>query len=197
MPYTQNIIIILFASLFVVGLWYTDKEIKNIQANIKIIQNMLKVVLSNQNSLLKEHNPIDTYNQMNDYIPYPTETVIQPPESVMQLHSIAEIDENDDKNILTDVCDGDNKQIFESINSHEIITEVTNESILNNESVSIDEQLVTNDELPVFTDDPEPEPETIDVTETTDKQTMSDSVVPSDTAPKKKRQYRKKVNITV
>ena len=37
----QSIIVLLVASFFVVAVWYLDREVKNIHANIKIIQNAM------------------------------------------------------------------------------------------------------------------------------------------------------------
>ena len=70
----QNIIALVFASIVVLSMWYFDKETKNLHANIKIIQNMLKVVISNQQQQLNLHqNDIDPHNfqeEQRQYIPY-------------------------------------------------------------------------------------------------------------------------------
>ena len=71
----QNIIALVFASIVVLSMWYFDKETKNIHANIKIIQNMLKVVISNQQQQLNLHeNVVDPPNNFQEeqrqYIPY-------------------------------------------------------------------------------------------------------------------------------
>lgn len=46
----QSMVILMAASFFVVVIWYIDKELKSVHANIKIIQNMLKTVIANQNN---------------------------------------------------------------------------------------------------------------------------------------------------
>ena len=71
----QNIIALVFASIVVLSMWYFDKETKNIHANIKIIQNMLKVVISNQQEQLNlHHNNVDSQHSFQEeqrqYIPY-------------------------------------------------------------------------------------------------------------------------------
>lgn len=56
----QSLIVLLIASMVVVAMWYADREVKTLHANIKIIQNMLKIVLSNQNQtpiLTQPFNP--------------------------------------------------------------------------------------------------------------------------------------------
>ena len=69
----QNIVALVFASIVVLSMWYFDKETKNIHANIKIIQNMLKVVISNQQqhlNLQNSHTPGFLQEEQRQYIPY-------------------------------------------------------------------------------------------------------------------------------
>ena len=202
MPYTQNIVIILFASLFVVGLWYTDKEIKNIQANIKIIQNMLKIVLSNQNSLLKEHNSYNSYNQTHDYIPY-SNTVVQP-ESITPLQTI--IEENEEKKIYYESTELSN-ELIESANES---TELSNEQpteLSNEQSTELSNEQPTEsiNELPELTEPIESANEPIELSnepielsnELPELTEPVESANDISEVPRKKRQYRKKAAITV
>ena len=183
MPYTQNIIILLFASLFVVGLWYTDKEIKNVHANIKIIQNMLKIVLSNQNSLLKDHdNSLNGFNQINDYIPYSSETPI---EDTTELHTIVEENENE----LSPA-----NYITESVETHEKTDEVVNiKSINDPEKLSEEEEIEQCDK----TEDIDNNIENTSKEEPMPIESELQNEVSQSPVQKKKRQYRKKASITV
>ena len=61
----QSMIVLCIASFFVVIVWYIDKEIKGLFTNIKIIQNMLKTVITNQN-ITPTHSYIPFFDKKND-----------------------------------------------------------------------------------------------------------------------------------
>ena len=66
----QSIIVLLVASFFVVAVWYLDREVKNIHTNIKIIQNMLKTVIANQNnSIYQDTQDLHAVNIVKKIIP--------------------------------------------------------------------------------------------------------------------------------
>ena len=70
----QSVVVVIIASLIITVFWYVDKEMKALHANIKIIQNMLKVVIANQgasppvNTFPKSQLPHD--ESIDTYIPY-------------------------------------------------------------------------------------------------------------------------------
>ena len=65
----QSMVVLCVASFFVVVIWYIDKELKSVHTNIKIIQNMLKTIISNQNFLNEQPYKND------NYIPYEENTL--------------------------------------------------------------------------------------------------------------------------
>ena len=134
----QNIVTLLISSLFIVGLWYIDKEMKNMQANIKIVQNMLKMVLSNQNTMLHNNS-----NQIHEYIPYKSETFVN-------IDSKSEnpplpLEETSYEEIQKDECSSKNDIVEEEIQKmeelpSEKVIEETQETISNEEVYEIQPQ---------------------------------------------------------
>ena len=118
----QSLIVLLISSMVVITMWYADREVKALHANIKIIQNMLKVVISNQNQ-----TPVITQPFQPEHYPV-HEQIIIPESRVGTLDAIQEETKSDDYIPFADEIDENeiiltNEQSVKDLDSTPIETE--------------------------------------------------------------------------
>ena len=201
----QNMILLLFTSIIIIVTWYIDKELSALHANIKIIQNMLKVTLSNQNIMISEQSVNECcvrgdtgiYNKFNECNQAMQTIIEEEIESITnELAPEGITNELAPEGITNELApEGITNELAPELSDECITNELAHDGIITNElAPELSDECVTNElaHEGIITNELVPELPDECITMVT-----AETIPPLGVQQKKKRQYRKKAGVEI